>query len=85
TRAALRKEVKRAGTQGWYLADEETDAGIRSMAVPLHDANERVIAALNVSCYLGRVELPRMTAEFLPQLQKVAAAVDRELKASRFS
>lgn len=84
-RAALRKEIKRAAAQGWYLADQEADAGIRSMAVPLHDANDRVIAALNVSCYLGRVDLPRMTAEFLPQLQNAAAAVDRELKAVRLS
>ena len=84
-RAALRKEIKKAARQGWYLSDQETDAGVRALAAPLHDANNHVIAALNVSCYLGRVEMARMTSEFLPRLLEVTAAVDNELKASGLS
>jgi len=84
SRSTLRKEIRKAASEGWYLTDQETDAGVRSLAAPLRDANNQIVAALNVSCYSGRVEITRMMSDFLLQLLAVASAIGQELKASRF-
>lgn len=82
-RAALLKELQKAALQGWYLSDEEIDEGVRSLAMPLHDANGNVIAAINISCYAGRVPTDTLTQTYLPRIRKAAQAIDRELKACR--
>jgi len=82
-RAPLLKEIERAKQQGWYLSDEEIDKGVRSLALPLHDANDRVIAALNVSCYVGRVAMDTIVQKFLPRMRTAAREIDSQLKASQ--
>ena len=79
----LRDEVRRAGTQGWYLIDQEIEEGVRSLAAPLHDAAGKIIAAVNVSSYSTRVTLDALHRKFLPRLLKTTAAIDKELKARR--
>jgi len=83
TRPALVKEIERAVRQGWYLSDEETDEGVRSLAIPLHDATHQVVAAINVSCYAGRISMDTMLKTFLPRVRAAALAIDKELTASR--
>lgn len=83
SRTLLLKEIDRARQQGWYLSDEEIDKGVRSLALPLHDSNQQVIAALNVSCYVGRVVMDTITQKFLPRMRKAAGEIDLQLKASQ--
>lgn len=62
---------------GYALIDEELEAGLRSIAVPVCGASGTVLAALNAGVQSTRVGMRQMEEEFLPVLQKGA----RELSA----
>jgi IclR family pca regulon transcriptional regulator len=47
-------EVKR---KGWCMVDQELEEGIRSIAVPIRDRQNRVGAAMSLAGYITRVEL----------------------------
>lgn len=76
----LRVILKEVADQGWCLLDEELEIGVRSLAVPLHDANGQVIASMNVCAHASRVSAARLRAGFLPLLLEAARAVDAELR-----
>lgn len=81
--ASLRKEIERARRDGWYLINEELEIGARALSVPLRDETGRTIAAINLSCYAGRISAERMRTKFLPEMQKAAKAIDAEMHMSR--
>ena len=58
-RRALIERIRDDHTQGYALVDEELEAGLLAIAVPLLDRAGEVIAAINVSCQASRVS--RMT------------------------
>jgi len=78
--AALRKEIDRARKQGWYLINEELEHGARALSVPLHDEAGATVAAINLSCYAGRVQPQTMTGRFLPRMLAAAQAIDAEMR-----
>jgi IclR family transcriptional regulator, pca regulon regulatory protein len=82
-RDRLRTEVERTRTRGWCLVDQELEDGVRSIAVPVHDAAGRVVAAVNTSAHATRVPLTTLQRSFLPKLRNCAAAIDAELRAVR--
>jgi IclR family transcriptional regulator, pca regulon regulatory protein len=82
-RDRLRAEVERTRTRGWCLVDQELEDGVRSIAVPVHDANSRVVAAVNTSAHATRVPLATLQRSFLPKLRDCAAAIDAELRTVR--
>lgn len=82
-RDRLRAEVERTRTRGWCLVDQELEDGVRSIAVPVHDAASRVVAAVNTSAHATRVPLATLQRSFLPKLRDCAAAIDAELRAVR--
>jgi IclR family pca regulon transcriptional regulator len=82
-RVRLRVEVERTRTRGWCLVDQELEDGVRSIAVPIHDAAGRVVAAVNTSAHATRVPLATLQRSFLPKLRGCAAAIDAELRAVR--
>jgi IclR family pca regulon transcriptional regulator len=82
-RDRLRTEVERTRTRGWCLVDQELEDGVRSVAVPVHDAAGRVVAAVNTSAHATRVPLTTLQRSFLPKLRNCAAAIDAELRAVR--
>jgi IclR family transcriptional regulator, pca regulon regulatory protein len=82
-RVRLRAEVERTRTRGWCLVDQELEDGVRSIAVPIHDAAGRVVAAVNTSAHATRVPLTTLQRSFLPKLRDCAAAIDAELRAVR--
>lgn len=71
-RAALEEDLARTRERGWALADEELAPGIRSVAVPLYDADGRVRAAMNVSTHAAETGLEQLTEEYLPLLRRAA-------------
>jgi IclR family pca regulon transcriptional regulator len=77
----LAKELERARRQGWYLINEELEIGARAISVPLHDQSGHTVAALNVSCYAGRVQPKAMIEEFLPKI--IATAKDIKFEMSQ--
>ncbi|MFO1352194.1 MAG: IclR family transcriptional regulator [Gammaproteobacteria bacterium] len=73
---AIIDEVRR---QGWAFVDQELEAGLRSIAVPIHDASRRTIAALNIGGHASRESKADMLERFLPALQEAAAKISRAL------
>jgi IclR family pca regulon transcriptional regulator len=78
--ASLRREIDRARRDGWYLINEELEIGARALAVPLRNAAGRTVAAVNVSCYAGRITAERMRSAFLPQMLKSAQTIEAEMR-----
>ena len=80
------KDGKRPSTIMQQLAkgytDQQIDHGVRALAVPLHNAAGDTVAALNVSCYSGRVSLQDLARRFLPRLQATARAIESDLRAN---
>jgi IclR family pca regulon transcriptional regulator len=81
--ARLRREIDRARRDGWYLINEELEIGARALAVPLRNAAGRTVAAINVSCYAGRITAERMRSAFLPEMLKAAQAIEAEMRLLR--
>ncbi|WP_216322316.1 IclR family transcriptional regulator domain-containing protein [Deinococcus aestuarii] len=63
-RAALR--------DGYALADQELEIGLRSISVPVRGASGRVVAALTLSTQVGRVSAEELVGTYLPLLQHEA-------------
>ncbi|WP_396641041.1 IclR family transcriptional regulator C-terminal domain-containing protein [Microbacterium sp.] len=79
-RSALSDEIRRVREQGWSLVDGELEPGLRSIAVPLHDRDGRVVAALNVSTSATRDSAERVRDASVPPLVRAAAAIEAELR-----
>lgn len=79
TREALLGELNRVADAGYALVDQELEPGLRSIAVPLRDAGDRVIAALNIGTHAGRVSIERLRDEILPALRYCAERIHEAL------
>jgi IclR family transcriptional regulator, pca regulon regulatory protein len=79
----LRLALTQVREQGWCLLDQELEVGVRSVAVPLHDAAGHVFAAMNISTNATRVPAERLLGEYLPLLRKAADGINEEIAARR--
>jgi len=79
----LRKVLDQVRAKGWALIDQELEDGVRSVAAPVHDASDRVVAAINVSAHASRVSVSALQRQFLPDLLSTAEAISRDLMARR--
>jgi IclR family pca regulon transcriptional regulator len=68
----VREKIAEARDRGWALADQELTPGIRSVAVPLRNPEERIVAALNIAAHATRVDTTVLENDFLPLLQCAA-------------
>jgi len=75
-RAILRETIKKVRRDGFAIADEELELGLRSIAVPIHDGTGRIVAALNVSTQTARLSVAEMKREILPKLKAAAARIE---------
>ncbi|MGX1513162.1 IclR family transcriptional regulator domain-containing protein [Streptomyces collinus] len=74
-----------ARTQGYALVDEELEAGLRSLAVPVRDRTGRVVAALNVAMHAARRTAAACRTDILPELSRTATLIEADLSvAGRF-
>jgi IclR family pca regulon transcriptional regulator len=80
----LRALLATVRSQGWAAVDQELEAGVRSIAVPIHDGSRKVVAAINASAHAARVPMRTLEKQFLPRLLDCARQIDSEL-ATRFS
>lgn len=79
----LRAELEVVREQGWCMQDQELEDGVRSLAVPVRDADGRVVAAINVSAHASRVSMEELQQAFLPALIACARAIDEDLAGRR--
>ncbi|MFK8250087.1 IclR family transcriptional regulator [Ancylobacter terrae] len=70
---ALMAEIARIRAQGYAVIDQELELGLCSIAVPLRDARDRVVAALNIGASAAQMPAADMPGRFLPALRKVQA------------
>jgi IclR family transcriptional regulator, pca regulon regulatory protein len=78
----LLAELDRVRAEGHALVDEELEAGLVSMAVPVHDRGGRVVAAINLGAQRQRTPPEALRARMLPRLRDAAAQIDRLLQAA---
>jgi IclR family pca regulon transcriptional regulator len=74
--AQLRETIDKVRRDGFAVADEELELGLRSIAVPIRDGTGRIVAALNVSTQTARFSVAEMKREILPKLKEAAARVE---------
>jgi IclR family transcriptional regulator, pca regulon regulatory protein len=68
----LHEMLCRVRTQGFALTDEELELGLRSIAVPVRNRQNRTVAAINVGVHAARVSAGEMIERLLPVLQENA-------------
>jgi IclR family pca regulon transcriptional regulator len=79
---ALRAALVRVRKQGWAAVDQELEEGLRSLAVPIHNASGTVVAALNVSVHATRGSMTMLRRDVLPVAQQAAQAIEADLRRS---
>ncbi|AJC55291.1 IclR family transcriptional regulator C-terminal domain-containing protein [Streptomyces sp. 769] len=83
--AGLPALLDRVRADGHALVDDELEAGLRSLAVPVHDRAGRAVAAVGVATHAAGRPPAATRAAVLPALRATAAAVEAELRvAGRF-
>jgi IclR family transcriptional regulator, pca regulon regulatory protein len=75
----LRAELLRVRRQGYALVDQELEEGLRAVAVPIHDAEGRVVAAVNLALHASRWPIDTIRRTLVPLLQAAGASIDRDL------
>lgn len=69
----LRGVLDQVAREGMCTVDQELEIDLRSLAVPIHNGQGRIVAALNVSTQAGRTSRAEMIDNFLPVLRQAAA------------
>ena len=80
--SALRAALDQVRARGWAFADQESEDGVRTVAVPLFDRNMHVQAAMNVSGHASRVPMKELRGRYLRVLKEAAASISHALGAN---
>ncbi|KKC24140.1 IclR family transcriptional regulator domain-containing protein [Sphingomonas sp. SRS2] len=75
--AILRRVLGEVRRQGWALVEEELEAGLRSLAVPIRGRDGATVAALNVATFSHAHERSTLLDTFLPELRAAAGQLER--------
>lgn len=76
--AQLRKALARVRKTGYALEDEQCEAGMRSLAAPIRDAEGRVVAAVGIAGPRQRLS-EDVLEQFAPQVVETARLVSSRL------
>jgi IclR family pca regulon transcriptional regulator len=79
----LRAILAATRKQGYAATDQELEEGLRSLAVPIRDANASVVAALNVSVHASRASMAVLRRDFLPYARQAVAGIEADLTGAR--
>ena len=71
------QEIHNIRQQGYGLNDEEIEAGLRVIAVPVRSSAGAVVAALCVSTHSGRYEIDQLKRRFLTDLLDASERLSR--------
>ncbi|MBB6226781.1 IclR family pca regulon transcriptional regulator [Polymorphobacter multimanifer] len=77
---AFRERLEAIVDRHYDSALDELDYGIVSVAVPVFDADERVVAAINCSTSTTRISQDELVRTRLPLLREAARAIEDELR-----
>lgn len=73
------EQIKLVRNQGYALIDQEVEIGLRSLAVPIYDGRDTVIAALNVGVAAVQQNPEDLKDQFLDELLRVQDGLRRQL------
>ncbi|NUR60098.1 MAG: helix-turn-helix domain-containing protein [Catenulispora sp.] len=68
-----------AERDGYAIVDQELEEGLRSIAVPLHGPDGKVVAALNIAHHAGRTPLSEVHERLLPALRDTARRIEDDV------
>ena len=83
SKSVLLQEINKVKNQGWSISDQELEFGLRSIAVPILNKSQEIIASINVSTTVQNSTLESMEATFLPELKITAQRISDDLTNSR--
>jgi IclR family pca regulon transcriptional regulator len=83
SKSVLLQEINKVKTQGWSINDQELEYGLRSIAVPIFNKAEEIIASINISTTAQSNSLESMEAMFLPELKLTARKISDDLASAR--
>ena len=78
----LRQELRRVRRQGFAVVDQELEEGLRAVAVPVHDGDGRVVAAVNMALHASRWPMEAVRGTLVPRLLAAVEAIDGDLAAA---
>lgn len=81
TRQELLAELDRVRAQGWCLLDQELELGLMSLAAPVYDGPDKVVAAINVSLQAQSVDARPDPAAYLDSVREAAVATAKLISA----
>lgn len=79
---ALQRELSGVRERGYALVARELEAGLCSIAVPVHAMDGRVVAAMNVGMAFTDDAPQRAVGEVLPALREAQTAVEQAISRS---
>jgi len=68
----IRTTLAEVREQGYAISNQELELGLRSLAVPVRDGQDHVVAALNIAGHVERCSVHTLVGRFLPVLQHAA-------------
>ena len=68
----IKKAILEVRANGYAVVDEELEAGLRSIAIPVCNRGNRVVAAINVGTHISRFEREELLDRCLPVLRQGA-------------
>lgn len=81
SRTALEAALEQVRERGWATVDQELEAGLRSVAVPIRGRDGTVVAAMNVSMRVGLSgEDPDQVEHVLPAALATAKNISSDLR-----
>jgi IclR family pca regulon transcriptional regulator len=83
SKGILLQEINKVRSQGWSINDQELEYGLRSIAVPIFNNAEEIIASINISTTAQSNSLESMKAMFLPELKLTAKRISDDLASAR--
>lgn len=75
----ITQRVRDARSAGFAITDQELEAGLRSIAVPVFDSSGTTVAALSVSAATARVSVDELRERFFPVIQEHTLLLGRQL------
>jgi len=76
---ALKDELLKVRNQGYAIVSEELELGLRSIAVPIYNKHDHIVASINVGTHVARISEHELTQRILPCLQNAAADIRQVL------
>ena len=83
SKSVLLQEINKVKNQGWSISDQELEFGLRSIAVPILNKSQEIVASINISTTVQNSTLESMEATFLPELKITAQRISDDLTNSR--